>query len=115
MSNFNRPPMKQAGFPAQQQPPQAIDNPCAYLPQMRAALYSLMTGNQTQQIRDNDRWRTTHNGNVKELKMEIRKLEIMCDPNMRRRAMRAGPYVPAGSVPPYGPGFGFPFGTGWPW
>jgi len=111
MSNFSRPPLSKSCFPASSQPPQAIDNPCAYLPQLRAALYSLMTGNQAQQIRDADRWRSTHNGNVKELRAEIRRLEIMRNPGMSKRALRAGPYVPPASAP----GYGFPFGQGWPW
>jgi hypothetical protein len=112
MNTFNRPPLPGNCAPPPSAPPQAIDNPCIYLPQLRAALYQLMTGNQTQQTRDQDRWKTTHPGNVKELRAEIRKLEILCDPRMSRRAVRAGPYVPPGSI---NPGYGYPFGFGWPY
>lgn len=114
MSNFNRPPMRGNCYPASQQPPQEIGNQgqCAALPALRAALYSAMCGGQNKVIRDQDRWVEKHAPNVKELKQEVRRLEIMCTPNQRHRAVRAGPYVPPGSV---GPGFGFPFGQGWPW
>ncbi|MCW2284905.1 hypothetical protein M2323_002741 [Rhodoblastus acidophilus] len=111
MTAFNRPPLRSSGLPAPSAPPQAIDNPCAYLPQLRAALYALLSGAQSQQIRDGDRWRSTQNGNAKELRAEIRKLEIMCDPRLQRRAVRAGPYVPADAVP----GYGYPFGFAWPY
>ena len=70
-----------------------------------------MAGAQHQQVRDGDRWLSFHNGNVKELRAEVRKLEIMCDPRLQRRAVRAGPYVPADAAP----GFGYPFGFGWPY
>jgi hypothetical protein len=73
----------------------AVDNPCAYLPQLRAALYQLMTGSTTSEVRDGDRWQKFHQGNVQELRVEIRKLEQICNadgtPNNRPRAERAGP------------------------
>lgn len=73
----------------------AIDNPCALLPQMRAALYRLMAGQARSQIRHADQWLTFHQGNVKELRMEIRRLELLCGPNANAgRAVRVGPYVP---------------------
>lgn len=104
---FNRPPLR-GQFPTGQQP--AIEeHPCAILPQLRAAYYSLLAGKQTQQVRDGERWQTWHAGNAKELKAEIRRLELMCE-SPRKRAVRAGPYVPSNA-----PGWGFPFGTGWPY
>lgn len=75
--------------------PPAIDNPCAWLPQLRAALYELMAGQARSQTRHGDQWCTWHRGNVKELRMEIRRLELLCGQNANRgRAVRVGPYVP---------------------
>jgi hypothetical protein len=74
----------------------SIDNPCAYLPQLRAALYQLMTGAKSSEVRDGDRWMKFHNGNVAELRSEIRKLEQICTADGQvsnaPRAVRAGPH-----------------------
>jgi hypothetical protein len=67
----------------------AIDNPCAYLPVLRGALYKLMSGEAKSQVRFGDQDLSFHNGNVKELRAEIRKLEAMCAQG--GRAERVGP------------------------
>ncbi len=72
----------------------AMDNPCAALPVLRNALYNLMAGETKSQVRFGDQWLTFHNGNVKELRAEIRKLEAMCSngvPSNAGRAVRVGP------------------------
>jgi hypothetical protein len=76
-------------------PPSAavIDNPCAALPVLRNALYNLMSGNTRSQVRFGEHLLTFHNGNVKELRAEIRKLEAMCSngvPSNAGRAVRVG-------------------------
>jgi hypothetical protein len=85
-----------------------VNNPCEYLPQLRAALYALVTGSKTSEVRDGDRWQKYHQGNVAELRAEIRKLEQICNadgtPNNRPRAERAGPRriaAPMRGVGPY--------------
>jgi hypothetical protein len=55
-----------------------INDPCAILPQLRAAYFDLLSGAQTAQIRDGERWRTFHKGDAKMLRDEIRRLEYMC-------------------------------------
>ncbi len=111
-SDGKRPPLNQGAFPAPQRAPSAVqeNEQCAALPALRAAYYSLMAGGQTQQVRDGDRWQSFHPGNVRELKTEIRRLEIMCDPVQSRRAVQAGRHPSA----PYG-GFGYRFGCRWPY
>ena len=85
-----------------------VDDPCAVLPELRAAYYSLLTGGQTAQTRDSDRWLTKHRGDPRVLREEIARLEIQCDPILSRaRAVRVGPYVPANRMPS---GFLPPFG-----
>jgi hypothetical protein len=73
----------------------AIDDPCALLPQLRAALYQLMAGQARSQVRNGEQWLTWHQGNVKELRAEVRRLELLCSANANAgRAIRVGPYVP---------------------
>ena len=73
----------------------AVDNPCALLPQLRAALYQLMAGQQRAEIRNGDQWLRWHQGNVKELRAEVRRLELICGSSSNAgRAVRVGPYVP---------------------
>jgi hypothetical protein len=73
----------------------SVDNPCAYLPQLRAALYQLMIGAKSSEVRDGDRWMKFHQGNVVQLRAEIRKLETICGADGQvsnaPRAVRAGP------------------------
>ena len=68
----------------------AVDNPCALLPQLRAALYQLMSGQQRAQVRYGDQWLTWQRGNAAELRDEVRRLEFMC--SNRPRAVRVGNY-----------------------
>jgi hypothetical protein len=71
----------------------AIDDPCALLSQLRGALYQLMTGQQRAQVRNGEQWLTFHQGNVKELRAEVRRLEMICGANaFRPRAVRVGTY-----------------------
>lgn len=75
--------------------PPAVDDPCALLPQLRAALYQLMSGQQRSEVRNGDRWLVWHQGNVKELRAEVRRLEMTCGSSSNAgRAVRVGPYVP---------------------
>ncbi|MEH2476194.1 hypothetical protein V1281_002636 [Nitrobacteraceae bacterium AZCC 2161] len=73
----------------------ANDNPCAALPMLRSALYDLMGGKTKSQVRFGDQWLSFHNGNVKELRAEVRRLEIICgtngQPSNAGRAVRVGP------------------------
>lgn len=77
-------------------PPQvspAVDNPCALLPQLRAALYQLMAGQQRSEVRNGDQWLVWHQGNVAELRKEVRRLEMICGANaFQPRAVRVGRY-----------------------
>jgi hypothetical protein len=77
-------------IPSQATP--AVDDPCALLPQLRAALYALMTGQQRQQVRHGDQWLTWHQGNVKELRAEVRRLEAICDPRYAPQSGRVVGY-----------------------
>lgn len=100
-SPFNAPraPMADPCAGKPNAPPQAIDNPCAYIPQLRAALYALLAGAQAQEVRFGDQLVRYHNGNIPHLRAELRRLEIQCN-NAGPRAVRAGPYVPT-SAPRY--------------
>ncbi|WP_407194294.1 hypothetical protein [Bradyrhizobium sp. STM 3566] len=74
----------------------AVDNPCAFLPQLRAALYQLLAGQARAQVRNGDQWLTFHRADVKTLQHEVRRLETICESGMNvGRAVRVGPYVPA--------------------
>ncbi len=89
----------------------SIDNPCAMLPQLRAAYYALIGGQQTAEIRDNNRILRFHAGNRAELKAEIRKLEALCPAGPgnplkpQLGAVRAGPFT---DQPGVHPGFSNP-------
>ncbi|QDM28396.1 hypothetical protein FNL56_21485 [Tardiphaga sp. vice304] len=82
-------------------PPPNIDNPCAYLGQLRAALYTLMAGQARAEIRFGDQTLRYHQTNVAELRLEVQRLEHMCNGdgtvNNRGRAMGT-PRRPAGSL-----------------
>jgi hypothetical protein len=70
-----------------------VDNPCSMIPVLRGALFDLMSGKGRSQIRFGDQWLSFHNGNVKELRAEIARLEIMCSngqPSNAGRAVRVG-------------------------
>ena len=75
-----------------------IDNPCAMLSVLRGALYDLMTGKARSQVRFGENWLSFHNGNIKELRAEIRMLETMClngQPSNAGRATQVGRFNPA--------------------
>lgn len=75
-------------------------NPCLLLPQLRTALYALMAGDRRAKVMFGHGQRETvyHPGDVKQLRAEIRRLEILCDPALAHgRAVRAGPVEPNGS------------------
>jgi hypothetical protein len=57
----------------------SVDNPCAMLPQLRAALYQLLAGEARAQVRNGEQWLTWHQGNAKALQREVRRLEAICE------------------------------------
>lgn len=59
-------------------PAPAVDNPCALLPQLRAAFYQLMAGQARAVVRNGDQWLEFHKGDVKTLQHEVRRLENIC-------------------------------------
>ncbi len=72
-----------------------VDNPCEWLGQLRAALYALLAGQAKYEVRNGDQWLTYQRADTKALQHEVRRLELICDPNANRgRALRMGPYVP---------------------
>jgi len=75
--------------------PPTVDDPCAYLGMLRAALYQLMSGQAKAEVRNDTQWLKWHRSDVKALQHEVRRLELICDPNANRgRALRMGPYIP---------------------
>jgi hypothetical protein len=79
----------------------AVDDPCAFLSQLRAALYQLLAGQARAQVRNGDQWLTYHRADVKALQHEVRRLETICGPGANAgRAIRVGPYAPFNA--PYG-------------
>lgn len=73
-----------------------IDDPCAVLPQLRAALYELMSGQARAEVRHGDQWLRWHRSDVKALQHEVRRLELICESGNAGRAVRVGPYVAHG-------------------
>ncbi len=69
----------------------AVDDPCAMLPQLRAALYQLMAGQSRAEVRNGEQWQTWHRGSAKELQREVRRLELICNCT-GGRAVRVGNY-----------------------
>jgi hypothetical protein len=77
------------------QTPPTVDDPCALLPQLRAALYQLLSGQARAQVRNGDQWLTWHRSDVKTLQHEVRRLENICGYAANQgRAIRVGPYSP---------------------
>lgn len=100
---FNRKPVTPAGcFPADSQPPSAVADPCSILPELRAALYALLAGRQTAEVRNGNAWQRFHPGDVAFLKNEIVRLEKLCPRSATnphggtRGAVRVGPYSAGG-------------------
>ena len=79
MTTFNRKPIQSncIGQP-NNAAPAGIDDPCTMLPLLLGDLYAIMSGRATQQVRDGDRWKSFHNGNVVQLRQEIARLEKLC-------------------------------------
>jgi gpW len=75
-----------------------VDDPCAYLGALRAAMYALMSGQAKYEVRNGDQWLTFQRADTKALQHEVRRLEMICDPSANRgRALRIGPYSPVSS------------------
>lgn len=75
--------------------PPTVDDPCAYLGMLRAALYQLMAGQARAEVRNGDQWLKFQRADTARLQHEVRRLELICDPNATRgRAIRVGPYIP---------------------
>jgi hypothetical protein len=72
----------------------AVDNPCAFLPQLRAAYYQLMAGQAYAEIRNGDMWTRFQRADAETLQREIRKLETICEGGHGGRAIRVGPRFP---------------------
>lgn len=68
----------------------AVDNPCAFLPQLRAAYYQLAAGQALAQVRNGEQWTTYQRPDMDRLERDIRRLEIECGSN-RGRAVLVGP------------------------
>lgn len=64
--------------PNNSRPITEVTDPCRLLPQLRAAYYALIAGQQTVEIRDGDRWRRFGKGDAKLLQEEIARLERRC-------------------------------------
>lgn len=79
--------------------PRPTFDPCDYYAETYQAYMKLMAGEQTAQVRHGERWTTYHRGNAADLRRELRRLEIVCDPNRPRTVQATGPN-------PAGPGFG---------
>jgi hypothetical protein len=72
-----------------------VDDPCAWLGQLRAALYALLAGQAKYEVRNGDQWLTYQRADTARLQHEVRRLELICDPNANHgRAIRVGPYIP---------------------
>jgi len=79
----------------------AVDNPCAFLPQLRAAYYQLMAGQARAEIRNGDQWLKFQRADADALRHEVRRLELICGANGHGgRAVRVGPRFPHR---PFGP------------
>jgi hypothetical protein len=73
----------------------AVDNPCEFLPQLRAAHYQLLAGQARAQVRNDSQWVTYQRSDAKSLEREIRRLEIICGHDAHRgRAVQVGPHFP---------------------
>ena len=117
-SKLNRPPVDMGCYGAPSAPPQTVTDPCSLLPQLYAAQAALLSGQQTVQVRDGERWISYAPGNAKQLTELIARLQMQCPqsasnpmgaPDPRHRAVRAGPYSNrAYGAPGYGRG-------SWPW
>jgi hypothetical protein len=69
----------------------AVDDPCAMLSQLRAALFQLLSGQARAEVRNGDQWSVWHRGDAKTLQKEVRRLELICEGG-GPRAARVGNY-----------------------
>jgi len=71
-----------------------IDDPCAMLPKLRAAYYSLLAGSQAEEVQFRERRVRYHRADARALQSEIRRLESICGVyhGPKRYAIRAGGY-----------------------
>jgi hypothetical protein len=105
MTTFDRKPLHGGCNTPTAGPPAVIGDPCAHLADLRAALYSLMTGRQTHEVRFGDQWQVFHQGSVVALRAEVMRLERICPRGPsnpyggRNTALRAGPYEAAPKRP----------------
>lgn len=74
-----------------------VDDPCAMLGALRAALYQFLAGQAKATVRNGDQWLEFHRGDAKALQHEVRRLEMICGGGNQGRAVRVGPYVPTGA------------------
>ena len=73
----------------------AVDDPCALLSQLRAALYQLLAGQARAEVRNGDQVLRWHRADVKALQHEVHRLERICGPGANAgNAIRVGPYIP---------------------
>ena len=78
----------------------AADDPCALLPQLRAAFYALLAGQARAEVRNGDQWLKFQKADTDTLRHEVRRLELMCGECVRGgRAVRVGPRFPRFSRP----------------
>jgi len=72
-----------------------VDDPCAWLGQLRAALYALLAGQAKFEVRNGEQWLSFQRADTKALQHEVRRLEQICDKSTHHgRAIRVGPYIP---------------------
>jgi hypothetical protein len=71
-----------------------VDDPCAMLGALRAALYALMAGQARFEIRNGDQWLSFQRGDAQRLQHEVRRLEMICTQGPKGRAVRVGPIHP---------------------
>ncbi|MGI3901092.1 MAG: hypothetical protein ACRYGP_17450 [Janthinobacterium lividum] len=93
-------------YPSPEAAPLAPGNydPCILCSAVREALWKIAGGVQAQHVYFGKRQVVYHAANVKELRIELRKLEAECEQSRGQGgAVQAGPQIPNGM-------FGFPFG-----
>jgi hypothetical protein len=76
-------------------PVPTVDDPCAMVGALRAALYQLMAGQARAEVRNGDQWIRFQRADTKTLQHEVRRLEMICAQGANQgRAIRVGPYIP---------------------
>jgi len=71
-----------------------------YLQQLRPPSTSFMTEIRRNKRADQDRWKTTHPGNVKELRAKFENFEFLCDPRSRAAPSEPGLTFRPGAITP---------------